>query len=442
MRIRNDESGQALVLTALCMTILLGFTGLAVDVGMLFHAKRNMQIAADAAATAAAVDFLYNPNPSMTSAIAAGQKAAQDNGVINGSGGAVVTINMPPSVGPNAGASGFIEAIVTTPNPTIFMNAFSALFSKGASSFRSVTVAARAVASVTGGSTCLYLTDTSGTALQLGGTSAALNAPGCGVYVNSPDTQALVTNGTGSNVNVSYLDVVGSSTSTHMPAGTLLNAATRANPLDSLPNPSTCDTTDSSTGTVSSSTTISALGVNKVYCFVNTVTLPNGSAAALTLNGPGVFVFQNGVSIGSGTTLTTNNATIDISGGSFNQASNSTLQLSADANVNDTYNGIALMVPSSNTTYQPNPQNPNKNDLTLFGSGQSTLNGIIYAPSAELNLQDQGATSTISCGHDTSSNICTTVIVSSLRLSGTLNIANYNSGNPTTSPLRVVALVE
>ena len=47
-------------MTALSMTVLVGFLALAIDVGMLFRAKRNMQIAADAAAIAGALDYKYN----------------------------------------------------------------------------------------------------------------------------------------------------------------------------------------------------------------------------------------------------------------------------------------------------------------------------------------------------------------------------------------------
>src|SRR5258707_15075779 len=104
MKILRDENGQTLVLTALCMTALLGFMALAIDVGLLFRAKRNMQIAADGAALAAALDYYYNnataSNP-VAHAQAAGQTAATANGVTDGTNG-TVTINCHPTSGPNA----------------------------------------------------------------------------------------------------------------------------------------------------------------------------------------------------------------------------------------------------------------------------------------------------------------------------------------------------
>ena len=60
MKFRRDESGQIIVITALSMTVIFGFMALAIDVGMLFNAKRKLQNCADAAATSAAIDYMFN----------------------------------------------------------------------------------------------------------------------------------------------------------------------------------------------------------------------------------------------------------------------------------------------------------------------------------------------------------------------------------------------
>jgi Flp pilus assembly protein TadG len=44
MKALKDERGQVLILTALALLVLLGFLALAVDVGVLFRAKRNIQL--------------------------------------------------------------------------------------------------------------------------------------------------------------------------------------------------------------------------------------------------------------------------------------------------------------------------------------------------------------------------------------------------------------
>src|ERR1700760_4731190 len=122
MKRMRDESGQALILVALGLTCILGFVGLATDVGVLLHAKRNLQIAADAAALAGA-NYI---NIDSTKIVAAGKAASAQNGVTNG-----------PLYGPHAGVAGYIEAIVTQTQPTFFMRLFN---------FTSMPVAARAVA--------------------------------------------------------------------------------------------------------------------------------------------------------------------------------------------------------------------------------------------------------------------------------------------------------
>ena len=101
----RNESGQVLVVTALSMLALLCVMGMALDAGMLFRAKRQVQIAADAAAVAGALDFRYNGSDD--SAVAAGKAAAAQNGYADGSGGVTVSINIPPKYGETAGLPGY-----------------------------------------------------------------------------------------------------------------------------------------------------------------------------------------------------------------------------------------------------------------------------------------------------------------------------------------------
>src|ERR1035441_8356944 len=97
MRLKDNESGQVLVITAVCMIGFMGFLALAVDVGVLFHTRWQLQTAADAAATAAAVEYLHNGYNS-ASAITAGANAATANNVSDGN-------TMTPTVTVNANAA-------------------------------------------------------------------------------------------------------------------------------------------------------------------------------------------------------------------------------------------------------------------------------------------------------------------------------------------------
>jgi len=413
--VKRDESGYVLVLTALSMTILLGFTGLAADVGMLFHTRRNLQIAADAAASAGAVDYLYNG--SITSAQTAGKAAASLNGITDGSGGAIVTVNVPASNGPNSGSTGFVEAIVSTPNPTFFMK----LFNQG-----SVTVSARAVAGApTAGGPCIWLMAKSGTGLKLKG-NYDIEATDCGIYINSPSSNSIDVTGNGGTVNSAFVDVVGNATGNHViqPTAPTLNAAPRSQPLHPPnPDPSTgtgCASVDSTTTSITG--TITGPGAGNAICYTKAVTL-NGATL-----GAGTYAFGNGVTISG--TVTANGAVIDIAGGTYNQPSNTTINYTASTDVSNKYNGISLMVPSTNASYPCNSSNPTQLQL-VFGSS-SSLDGIIYAPCAQVFLQDNG-------GNTTAVGIVADSMYDNASL---ITIPNYSNVHPHTSPFRVVTLVE
>lgn len=410
MRIRNDESGQTIVLVALSMSVLIGFVALATDVGVLFHAKRNLQTAADGAAMAAALDYIYYG--SVTSAQAAGQAAATANGVTNGTGGAVVTVRTPTS-GPNTGKAGYFEAIVTQPNGTSFMGLIS--------NQSTVTVGSRAVAGApTASQACIYIAAPSGKdVFHLQG-NTTITAPGCGIYVNSNDPGALKVTGNSSSVTAAYFDLTqptytGKNTP---PTNPTPNTPPMSDPLGNITGPTPpggCTSTNTATSVSGNYTAPGGL-----VCFTKAVTLTNG-----TVLGAGLYVFENGVTIPTGATVTVNGGTLDLYGvgsnaGTLNQASNSILNITAPTS--PPYNSIAILQPAVNTTQLQ----------VQFGSNNETLDGIIYAPGAEVFLQDNGG------GVTASGVVAGTMFIKS----STLNIPSYSGAHPTTTPFRTVTLVE
>jgi len=403
----SDESGAVLIVAALAMTALLGFLALATDVGVLFRSRRNIQIAADAAAIAGSVNYLHIGSTS--SAIAAAKSASSSNGVTDGSSGAVITVNIPPAGGPNAGNPAFVEAMVSKPKNTIFMGMFG---------FKTMTVNARAVAGTpTYGQVCIWLMANSGKAFELQG-SYDIEATDCGAYVNSTSSNALSVTGNGGTMNTLFLDVVGSSTSIHAtsPTAPTLNAAPRKSPWGNLTGPTEnnggCTTIDKTTTTVSGDMSASAPGLGNAICYQKAVTL---SGATL---GPGVYMFEKGVTISG--TVTVNGGTLDVSGGTFNQPSNTLLNITAPTS--GTYDGIALLQPSNNTSQLQ----------VQFGSNNQTFDGYIYAPGAEVYLQDNG-------GGITATGI---VAATMFDKSSTIRIPSYDKAHPTTTLNRIVTLVE
>lgn len=85
----RDESGQAMVLVALLMTVLLGFAALALDLGFGYHQKSDLQTAADAAALATASQMPGNSNATLR---AIGKDYATRN--LNDTEDTTITVNL------------------------------------------------------------------------------------------------------------------------------------------------------------------------------------------------------------------------------------------------------------------------------------------------------------------------------------------------------------
>ncbi len=192
-RLRRLEHGQVLALVAISMVILLGFLALAVDVGLLWNERREMQTAADAAAVAAAVALREGDD--VTSA---GKSAATHNSFTDGSSNVTVTINNPPASGTYAGNASYVEAIVDQPQPTYFLRALG---------YTSVDVSTRAVSGEINGPACMYSLDptASKTFSESGGTSSIV--ANCGLLVKSTDTDGLDVSG-GGTLHASSIGVV------------------------------------------------------------------------------------------------------------------------------------------------------------------------------------------------------------------------------------------
>src|SRR5215469_1451112 len=132
---RRKQAGQALVFAAVGLTVLLGFAGLGIDLGVLRYQKRLQQTAADAAAIAGANQLRFG-NTGITSTA---QDASTKNGFTDGGSGNVssctvsaaigticVQVNSVetsggPASGPHAGNAKYVEAIVADVRPTYFM---------------------------------------------------------------------------------------------------------------------------------------------------------------------------------------------------------------------------------------------------------------------------------------------------------------------------------
>ena len=452
MKCLRDESGQVLVMTIFCMAVLIGALGLAVDVGVLFHARRNMQTAADAAAMAGATELFYNGS---TNVDAKAYAAAKANGVDHTAAGNTVNVIIAPTLSGGGGAcASCVEVQLSTANPTVFMATFANLFS-GSKAYSSINVSAMGVAGAPGYShTCAYIMDpTDPDTLDIHG-AGRIVAPGCDVYVNSNNQAALCVTGSAGKTDLSpggSIDVVGNQDSkgpckgnpgppTNFGAG--VQSSPYATTLDPDPatNSSDCKSiTDLSGSGGSLSGTVTGPGYGNYACYSNgACTTKKGvtTCTPVTLSsvtmGPGNYVFTTGVTITGATTIGQGNTTTDktnpnggatviVTGGTYDSGTATTFTDWAPADTSNPYNGLAIYQIPSDT-----------NSMTLqFGSGSSVFMGAVYAPSAPVTLHDQGGSVN-----------ATQLIVSTIYLNGQVDLANYSAYNTTTSPFRYITMVQ
>src|SRR6266851_1560483 len=111
-RLGRNRSG-SVVSFLVVIPVLMGAAAVGIETGQLYRTKRQMQGAADAAALAGSVD--RTAGKSLTTITSTARYEAQRNGFQNGVGSIAVTVNAPPTSGPNIATAGAVEVIITKP---------------------------------------------------------------------------------------------------------------------------------------------------------------------------------------------------------------------------------------------------------------------------------------------------------------------------------------
>jgi putative Flp pilus-assembly TadE/G-like protein len=379
----KKEAGQALIFTAAALVVLMGFAGLAIDMGVMRHDKRLQQTAADAAAIAGASNWAFG---GVTSGAqdAASRVGYTDNGggeVSNCVGAAVGTIcvqvNNPPCgvacggpvTGPHNGQDGYVEVLVADVHPTYFMKILG---------INSETITARAVATNLGGGAgngCLYTLGPPSSGNEGISGSGTLNASTCGI-VDNGEYDGSVPSVTADTFAVSGSSKGKSATcTTPGPCPTYDTPAT-SDPLGYLTPPPVQAPTFGMVTTAGTQTLQPGT--------YSSITIGNNST--VTLN-PGIYYIDGSGGVSSNGTATvqgtgvmlyfTNGASIDTVG-SGNQVSN--IQLSAPTT--GSYAGILMYQDRADTNTGPGPNN----GPTLGGDDNSFFKGALYFPEDQLTF--------------------------------------------------------
>jgi Flp pilus assembly protein TadG len=166
---KHDTSGATASIFAIMLPVLIGFSALAIDVGLWSFKSRQAQGAADQAAFSAAIAGNVGGN-----AVTEARAITASMGFTHGAGGVTVDVVNPPATGAFAGSTTHWQVTVTQPQSL----GLAALFTATAP-----TVVSRAVAGSGGGGSCVIGLATSGTAITFTNNSQ-LRQSECGVYSN------------------------------------------------------------------------------------------------------------------------------------------------------------------------------------------------------------------------------------------------------------------
>ena len=468
MRDLRDDAGQVLVLSALSMSLLLGFMGFATDVGQLFHAKRSLQIGADDAAVSGVMAYKYGTQAGKSSSAIltdiqnAAAVALSANGITN----ATVTnsyssdvttptlyISSPPADGPNRGSTGFVEAVLTVPQNTMFMAVFG---------FSSVNVTTRAVAGI--GSTsegCIYVlnpTNTSPAAYFAGNFN--VQAPSCGVIVDGTSNCVMQFNGTAGQLNAASVSIQGGACGQ---SGDSNPAPTRggyvSDPLQQVVNfptaPTDCTVTPDAGAAAGSTTSITispTYAPNSVVCFQQPVSISNSSTpSAGTCGASGspwivlpsaMYVFEKGVTFNGGCIKSDDaGVTLDLAGSTRQGSTWYSMQVATQTYFKLT--GMTTPVGDFGNQGVVIEQNTGNTATISINQGTSigSITGTLYAPDGQLALIDQGGTG--SSGGSPALTLSLDIIVGTLvDQAANINITNPNGSGQTSNALTKVVLVE
>jgi hypothetical protein len=184
------EEGQTVVVFAITILALLFMVGLAVDVGILFVAHRTAQEAADAGAYGGAL-VLYQ-NGSTVDARDAAVADIQRNGFVDGAdeGRTRVFVNLPPTSGPHAADSRYVEVIIEAQVRTLLVPGQGTLNSVVVRGVGGTAPAGLAYA-------LMVLNSNENAALKISG-QGSLSVTGAGIQVNSSSCPAVQVSGSGS----------------------------------------------------------------------------------------------------------------------------------------------------------------------------------------------------------------------------------------------------
>lgn len=404
--IHSNQQGGMMILWAFVLPVIIGFVGLGVEASMWYVKRVDLQSAADAAAVAAAH---YIGTGTNLTTVATNEMTR--NGYTASQNLSVLAVS-PPVSGSYLGNTSAVEVTVTQPEPLFFLKRFF--------STSSTNIGARAVALANPagwGSPCMEGED-SGTHADATFTGHVnLCMPGCTIGSNGTGSGSVVLKGS-ADLNVYNIVTVGGITNDGTATETsqvqnITGSSSFSDPFSSLTAPS-------AGACMGNGAPTSGAITPGTYC--SNLTL-NSNNTASTMSGTYIFTGHNTTfKITANTTVTGSNVLIVLlDGASIDWTGGGTVNLSAISDTSNSFHGILIYQPSSNTSTD-----------TIAGDSNTNLTGIIYAPGG--NVKYAGGTGTTPCSQgvcpcdNSTSRSCTKILADTFTFTGDASINPNCSG--------------
>jgi len=361
---RAEERGSIAILFALTATVVVGIVGLAVDFGRLVTARAHLQSSADAAVLAASV--AGDHTATQRQQIAAAIFAANNSGN-RWTSGATPTVSV-------SGTNVSIDATALV--APFFMQVLVPGANSGKVEIAASSKAVVAQDASAGGPACLLALEQSDYGIKIngGGTGSHINA-NCGVYVNSGSSSAIFGNDKGSITSTFtcvYGDYDTDPSYSPTPRKGSGGCPRMSDPFASMLAPIVGSCTFNNTKVNGNRTETLNPGV---HCGGIDI----GSNATVTFN-PGVYIIKNGqFKIGSSAQVSGNGVFFYLINGNARIDWGSSSHINFKAPSTGAYKGMLVWAAE-----------PLSNAHRIGSHASSIMQGAVYSPNAEIDIQCNG----------------------------------------------------
>lgn len=347
------EKGQALILIALAIVGLTGFTALAVDGGAALSDRRHAQDTADAAAYSAALAKIQGKDW-----VASGVSQAKINGYENDGQTNIVHVHCPPENGQYAGNQEYVEVIIESNVQTTFGRVLGV--NQVHNQVQAVIHASTAkTAPLYSGAAMVALKSNGRGAFRSHGTNST-SIVGSGIFVNSNDDCAFEQVGNSTINTPSGIQIVGGAClhGSVTPANSITSGATLVPyPPANLPPEPTC-----TQNAIQNDDTLSPGNWSGNFP-------PRG---VMYLQ-PGIYCVDGMFMVNAHDTLIGNNVLIYMRSGNVHWDGNAQINLTAP--LSGPYAGLLIYMPMSNDE-----------GMIINGNSDSSFVGTFLAPASDIQI--------------------------------------------------------